>query len=42
MRWLHMFGGCTTYAAEAADEITYMQRASMSTSLKIMSMGSST
>ena len=22
-RWLHMFGGCTTYAAEAVDEITY-------------------
>jgi hypothetical protein len=23
MRWLHMFGGGTTYAAEAVDEITY-------------------
>jgi hypothetical protein len=23
MRWLHMFGGCTTYAAEAVSEITY-------------------
>ena len=23
MRWLHMFGGCTTYAAEMIDEITY-------------------
>jgi hypothetical protein len=23
MRWLHMFGGCTTYAAEAVNEITY-------------------
>jgi hypothetical protein len=23
MRWLHMFGGCTTYAAEAGSEITY-------------------
>ena len=22
-RWLHMFGGCTTYAAESVDEITY-------------------
>jgi hypothetical protein len=23
MRWLHMFGGCTTYAAELTDGITY-------------------
>jgi hypothetical protein len=23
MRWLHMFGGCTTYAAEAVSETTY-------------------
>jgi hypothetical protein len=23
MRWLHMFGGCTTYAAEAVSDITY-------------------
>jgi hypothetical protein len=23
MRWLHMFGGCTTYAAEIRSEITY-------------------
>jgi hypothetical protein len=23
MRWLHMFGGCTTYAADAINEITY-------------------
>jgi hypothetical protein len=23
MRWLHMFGGCTTYAAEAVNKITY-------------------
>jgi hypothetical protein len=23
MRWLHMSGGCTTYAAEAVNEITY-------------------
>jgi hypothetical protein len=23
MRWFHMFGGCTTYAAEAVSDITY-------------------
>jgi hypothetical protein len=23
MRWLHMFGGCTTYAADTTSEITY-------------------
>ena len=25
MRWLHMFGGCTTYAADVVNEITYQR-----------------
>ena len=46
MRWLHMLGGSTTYAAEAVKEVTYQgvyeDAVGIRTSLKIMSMGFST
>ena len=47
MRWLHMFGGCTTYAAEMIDEITYQSIYDDAASIhehlvQNLSMGSST